>query len=172
MKVKEESYLLGGAANVVNNLLGLGAQVVLAGVIGPDGMGKRLLRQLKGQGVKTPTVSISDDSRPTAVKTRVIAHQQQVVRVDKEKNHPLSPRVQELLIQGIERNAEELDGIIVSDYDKGVISQWLMAALKKITKGEASPWPWTPSPCTWTGTGRYPGYAQPSRSGTGRGPED
>ena len=52
VKVKEESYLLGGAANVVNNLLGLGAQVVLAGVIGPDGMGKRLLKQLKGHGGK------------------------------------------------------------------------------------------------------------------------
>jgi rfaE bifunctional protein kinase chain/domain len=145
VKVKEESFLLGGAANVVNNLLGLGAQVVLAGVIGPDGMGKRLLRQLKGQGVNTDGLII-DDSRPTAVKTRVIAHQQQVVRVDKEKNHPLSPPVQELLIQGIERNAEGLDGIIVSDYDKGVVSQRLMAALKRVAKRRGIPLAVDPKP--------------------------
>ncbi len=172
VKVKEESYLLGGAANVVNNLLGLGAQVILAGVIGPDGMGKRLLRQLKGRGVNTDSLII-DDSRPTAVKTRVIAHQQQVVRVDKENNHPLAPQIQELLIRGIERNAEGLGGIIVSDYDKGVISLRLMAALKRISKKRGIPLAVDPKPLhlDW-----YRGVtlitAQSSRSGSGRGPED
>ncbi len=145
VKVMEESYLLGGAANVVNNLLGLGTQVVLAGVIGSDGMGKRLLRQLKGRGVNTDGL-IMDDSRPTAVKTRVIAHQQQVVRVDKEKNHPLASQVLDLLIRGIEQNAESLDGIIVSDYDKGVISQRLMAALKRVAKKRGIPLAVDPKP--------------------------
>lgn len=145
VKVRDESYLLGGAANVVNNLLGLGARVVLAGVIGPDGMGRRLLKQLKGAGVNTDGLII-DDSRPTAVKTRVIAHQQQVVRVDKEKNDPLSPQVLEGLIQGVERNAAGLDGIIVSDYDKGVISQRLMAALKKIAEKRGIPLAVDPKP--------------------------
>ncbi len=108
-------------------------------------MGKRLLRQLKVQGVNIDALII-DDSRPTAVKTRVIAHQQQVVRVDKENNHPLSPGVQELLIRGIERNAGGLDGIIVSDYDKGVISQRLMTALKKIAKKKGIPLAVDPKP--------------------------
>jgi D-beta-D-heptose 7-phosphate kinase/D-beta-D-heptose 1-phosphate adenosyltransferase len=123
---------------VVNNLLGLGGKVYLAGVIGNDGTGRRLLKQLQTQGVHTGGVVV-DGSRPTAVKTRVIAHHQQVVRVDREKNSPLSPETLERLVQGIGKNASRFHGIIVSDYDKGVVSKKLMGQLKKIAAGAAIP---------------------------------
>jgi D-beta-D-heptose 7-phosphate kinase/D-beta-D-heptose 1-phosphate adenosyltransferase len=138
VQVRDETFLLGGAANVVNNLLGLGGRVSLAGVIGNDGTGRRLLKQLQAQGVNTDGV-IMDESRPTAVKTRVIAHHQQVVRVDKEKNSPLSPETLERLVQAVRKNAPRLHGIIVSDYDKGVVSRKLMGHLKKIAAGAALP---------------------------------
>lgn len=138
VQVRDETFLLGGAANVVNNLLGLGGRVYLAGVIGNDGTGRRLLKQLQAEGVNTEGVVI-DESRPTAVKTRVIAHHQQVVRVDKEKNSPLSPETLERLLQGIRKNAPRFHGIIVSDYDKGVVSKKLMGQLKKIATGAAIP---------------------------------
>jgi D-glycero-beta-D-manno-heptose-7-phosphate kinase len=133
VKVVDETYLLGGAANVVNNLVGLGAGVYMAGVVGNDEMGRKLQKQLKKAGVSTECV-ITDVLRPTAVKTRVIAHQQQVVRVDKEKNEPLSRDIAAQLIGEISKNKKELDGIIVSDYAKGVISEGLMAAIKKIAR--------------------------------------
>jgi D-glycero-beta-D-manno-heptose-7-phosphate kinase len=145
VRVINETSLLGGAANVVNNLLGLKSRVCLAGVVGNDGTGRRLLKKLQTAGVNTDGL-IVDDSRPTAVKTRVIAHQQQVVRVDKEKSDPLSTEVLDRLIGGIERNAAGLGGIIVSDYDKGVVSLRLMAALKKIAKQRGIPLAVDPKP--------------------------
>jgi D-glycero-beta-D-manno-heptose-7-phosphate kinase len=145
VRVINETSLLGGAANVVNNLLGLKSRVCLAGVVGNDGTGRRLLKKLQTAGVNTDGL-IVDDSRPTAVKTRVIAHQQQVVRVDKEKSDPLSTEVLDRLIRGIERNAAGLGGIIVSDYDKGVVSLRLMAALKKIAKQRGIPLAVDPKP--------------------------
>ena len=138
VRVIDETSLLGGAANVVNNLLGLKSRVCLAGVVGNDGTGRRLLEQLQTAGVNTDGV-VRDDSRPTAVKTRVIAHHQQVVRVDKETNSPLGSETLDRLIQGIGKNARRLDGIIVSDYDKGVVSKKLMGQLKRIAKSAALP---------------------------------
>jgi D-beta-D-heptose 7-phosphate kinase/D-beta-D-heptose 1-phosphate adenosyltransferase len=138
VQVKDETFLLGGAANVVNNLLGLGGRVYLAGVIGNDGTGRRLLKKLQVEGVNTDGVVI-DEGRPTAVKTRVIAHHQQVVRVDKEENGPLGSETLDRLVRGIRKNAPQFHGIIVSDYDKGVISRKLMGQLKKIAAGAAIP---------------------------------
>jgi rfaE bifunctional protein kinase chain/domain len=138
VRVRDETFLLGGAANVVNNLLGLGGRVYLAGVIGNDGTGRRLLKKLQAEGVNTEGVVV-DENRPTAVKTRVIAHHQQVVRVDKEENSPLGPETLERLLQGIRKNAPRFHGIIVSDYDKGVVSKKLMGQLKKIAAAGAIP---------------------------------
>lgn len=138
VRVMDETFLLGGAANVVNNLLGLKGRVYLAGVIGQDNTGRRLLKKLEAAGVNTDGV-IADDNRPTAVKTRVIAHHQQVVRVDKEKNTPLDPETLDRLLRGISKNGRRLQGIIVSDYDKGVVSKKLMGALKRFAKGARIP---------------------------------
>ena len=131
VKVEKETFLLGGAANVVNNLLGLKSQVLLAGVIGPDGMGRRLIRKLQSLGTTTEGIVV-EEGRPTAIKTRVIAHHQQVVRVDREKVTPIMPKTLKTIFNIIRKNRLQIKGIIISDYGKGVVSQELMSGLKEI----------------------------------------
>ncbi len=131
VKVEKETFLLGGAANVVNNLLGLKSQVLLAGVIGPDGMGRRLIRKLQSLGTTTEGIVV-EEGRPTAIKTRVIAHHQQVVRVDREKITPIMPKTLKTIFNIIRKNRLQIKGIIISDYGKGVVSRELMSGLKEI----------------------------------------
>lgn len=131
VKVEKETFLLGGAANVVNNLLGLKSQVLLAGVIGPDGMGRRLIRKLQSLGTATEGIVV-EEGRPTAIKTRVIAHHQQVVRVDREKVGSIFPGTLRTILGIIKKNISRIKGIIVSDYGKGVVSQELMNGLKEV----------------------------------------
>ncbi len=138
VKVEKETFLLGGAANVVNNLLGLKGRVLLAGVIGSDAMGRRLLRKLRSLGTTTEGI-VSEPGRPTAIKTRVIAHQQQVVRVDREKAAPIKPETLKTILNIIKTNISQIQGIIVSDYGKGVVSQELIVGLKKIVGGRSIP---------------------------------
>ncbi|HMK65029.1 MAG TPA: D-glycero-beta-D-manno-heptose-7-phosphate kinase [Thermodesulfobacteriota bacterium] len=138
VKVEKETFLLGGAANVVNNLLGLKGQVLLSGVIGADGMGRRFLKRLQGLGTATEGIVV-EEGRPTAIKTRVIAHHQQVVRVDREKVSPVSAESTQKILQVVEKNIAHIKGIIVSDYGKGVVSQELMVRLKKIASGKSIP---------------------------------
>lgn len=138
VKVEKETFLLGGAANVVNNLLGLKGQVLLAGVIGSDSMGRRLIRKLQSLGTTTEGIVV-EEGRPTAIKTRVIAHHQQVVRVDREKVGPILPETLRAILNIIRKNISQIRGIIVSDYGKGVVSQELMIGLKKIAGKNSIP---------------------------------
>jgi D-beta-D-heptose 7-phosphate kinase/D-beta-D-heptose 1-phosphate adenosyltransferase len=131
VKVEKETFLLGGAANVVNNLLGLKGKVLLAGVIGSDGMGRRLIRRLQALGTTTEGIVV-EEGRPTALKTRVIAHHQQVVRVDREKVAPVLPETLRAMLSIIKKNIHRIQGIIVSDYGKGLVSKELMTEIKKI----------------------------------------
>jgi D-glycero-beta-D-manno-heptose-7-phosphate kinase len=138
VKVEKETFLLGGAANVVNNLIGLKGQVLLAGVIGSDGMGRRLLRKLQSLGTTTDGLVV-EEGRPTAIKTRVIAHNQQVVRVDREKVMPIQSETLKSLLTIIKKNIPQIQGIIISDYGKGVVSQELISGLKKIVGKRSIP---------------------------------
>jgi rfaE bifunctional protein kinase chain/domain len=138
VKVEKETFLLGGAANVVNNLLGLKGQVLLAGVIGSDGMGRRLIKKLQSLGTATDGIVV-EEGRPTAIKTRVIAHHQQVVRVDREKVGPIFPKTLRTILNIVKKNIPRIHGIIVSDYGKGVVSQELMAGLKEVVGNNSIP---------------------------------
>jgi D-glycero-beta-D-manno-heptose-7-phosphate kinase len=132
VEVKNRDYTPGGAANVVNNLRTLGAQVKIFGVTGDDDSAKVLKRLLKAEGVDTQGL-IVDSSRPTTTKTRIIAHNQQVCRTDFEKKHPLSP---EILSQIISKalSGNDYQAIMVSDYGKGVICGQLCSALLDIAR--------------------------------------
>ena len=116
----EESKRPGGAGNVVNNLVELGAEVAVCGVVGADDNGKILVETLQGLGVNTSGIVI-DEARPTSVKTRVIAHAQQVVRVDRELRSPLSEGVRKRLIAPFQEQLNNAEGVIFSDYAKGVV---------------------------------------------------
>jgi D-beta-D-heptose 7-phosphate kinase/D-beta-D-heptose 1-phosphate adenosyltransferase len=121
VEIERESFTLGGAGNVAANLRALGAEAALVGVLGRDAEGDQLLEALAGRGIETGRV-VRDPARPTTVKTRIIAHQQQVVRADRERRTDVEGRVAEELLRGLVDEIERADGLIVSDYGKGVIT--------------------------------------------------
>jgi len=135
-----ESCFPGGAANVARNLREFSSCVSIAGIIGDDANGARLRHLLTDQAIDVTGV-IADSSRPTTVKTRIVARHQQVVRVDRESPGPPSPDAATRVHQSIAA-ASKPDAIIVADYAKGVIQQStadLLAGLKTILAVDPSP---------------------------------
>jgi rfaE bifunctional protein kinase chain/domain len=124
VEVKEERFVLGGAANVINNLYALGAKVYAMGIIGKDNNGKRLKDELQNKNVDySSLIEVSD--RPTIMKQRVLASNQQLLRLDWEKKNPIGMEIENKLIENYSEIIEELDGIIISDYDKGLLTSKL-----------------------------------------------
>jgi len=121
VNVKRESTTLGGAGNVVQNLVSLGAKVMVAGVIGADTFGRQLSEILENEGVKTDAV-VTDHSRSTTVKTRVLAGSHQLVRVDREVTDPLSKEIEERLFSTLKLDIDKADIVVLSDYNKGLFS--------------------------------------------------
>lgn len=130
VNVTSESVLLGGAGNVFLNLLSLGASVSLCGVVGDDAAGTALIDLLRERGGSADGV-IAESGRPTTQKTRVIAHQQQVVRVDRERRDPLDAKTRSALIDAVEARLEGANCLVVSDYAKGVVSPELMDRVRQ-----------------------------------------
>ncbi|MDD1763068.1 MAG: PfkB family carbohydrate kinase, partial [Methanothrix sp.] len=131
--VKKESFMPGGASNVANNLSSLGAKVYLAGVIGNDENGAILKGELEQKGIDVSGV-VTDDTRPTILKTRVVAQHQMVVRIDKEKVEPLSATVAGKLAKYVEGLIRDIDAIIIEDYGKGVITPALLSKVVPAAK--------------------------------------
>ena len=128
VNVTSESLLLGGAANVANNVLSLGGKVEICGVIGQDDAGKKFLQALGHAGLREDGIVV-ENGRQTTKKTRIIAHSQQVVRFDREQRDKISRESQQKLSDFICDRIKSVDGIIVSDYAKGVITPSLMQGL-------------------------------------------
>jgi rfaE bifunctional protein kinase chain/domain len=135
--VQEETWRLGGAANVAANLAALGASVKLVGVVGKDAMASRLKAMLEERGINTSAI-VEDESRPTIQKTRVIAQHQQVVRVDREKHAWLDASVRESLTLKALEGAKGADAILFSDYAKGALTQPVVSALIALGKAQGS----------------------------------
>ncbi len=121
----ESRFTLGGAANVANNLSALGAKVFLVGKVGRDREEKILKRALNKRRVDSSGLFSSPQS-VTSLKTRIIAQHQQVVRVDREENSLVSDDMQAKILRFIETHIKKADGIILSDYGKGVITKELV----------------------------------------------
>ena len=122
VEIEEEYSRLGGAANVGNNIKALGGIPYLVGIVGEDNIGKELLNIVAGQGLPTEGI-LSDSSRPTTVKTRVIAHNQHVVRTDREVRNELNSEVANRIKNVISKIISEVDAIIIEDYNKGLITK-------------------------------------------------
>ena len=133
--VKRENLLLGGAANVVHNVHALGGRALLAGLIGDDQLGEKIKKLLAEQKIGSEGLVVQA-GRPTTVKTRVIAHSQQVVRFDRESREPISAQSQEDLLRYLDKNWASADGIIVSDYGKGLITPALMEFIMQRKRGK------------------------------------
>ncbi len=126
---KHRDIRLGGAANVFNNLISLGCRnVYMCGIIGDDRDGHFVHDRLKNMGMATGGLVV-DKKRPTINKTRIIAHNQQVIRLDREDRAPISARSRNRLIRYIRTCMDQLDAIIFSDYEKGVITEDLIKAV-------------------------------------------
>jgi len=131
--VENESFMPGGAANVANNINSLGAKAYLVGVIGKDSRGGILRGELEHKGIDTKGV-IVDSGRPTILKTRVIAHQQQVVRIDKEKIDGLKEKTVKRIVNHVKDVIGQMDGLIIEDYGKGLITPNLLKPILKLAK--------------------------------------
>ena len=119
-----ETTCLGGAGNVAANLAALGAEVIPFGVIGTDKDSDVLKASLAERGM-TLEGMVRGRQRTTTVKTRIVARSQQIVRIDREESKPLAPQVQDSLVRVVKSSLPRLDALVVSDYDKGVISDAL-----------------------------------------------
>ena len=130
--VRKDTSCLGGAGNVAHNLESLGARPILVGVVGDDAEGRWIKHHLpESRGV------FLDKKRPTTVKTRIIAHHQQVVRVDFEKKSPIPETIQQRIVKVLRE--EKYDGLLISDYNKGIVNPSLMGRVLEDARRQRIP---------------------------------
>jgi D-glycero-beta-D-manno-heptose-7-phosphate kinase len=126
--IRRESTHLGGAANVLANLLALGAKATVIGVVGDDFAGERIRISVREKSAtQTDSSLIVDSSRPTTTKTRIIAQNQMVVRADREHRTPVNNQTEELIIRAARAAIETAHVLVVSDYDKGVVTPRILS---------------------------------------------
>ncbi|MBK9706742.1 MAG: hypothetical protein IPO77_07015 [Acidobacteria bacterium] len=136
VEVKRESWHLGGAGNVVSNILELGARAVPIGIVGDD----RAASQMRDEFAKCKAETfglVTDRLRPTTRKTRIVAHSQQMVRADREDRTPINEEIEHQVLRAFNTAIETADAVIISDYDKGLLTprlldQVISAARQKI----------------------------------------
>jgi len=131
--VHRESYVPGGSLNVANNIRVLGGTVYPCGVVGRDLAGRMLLKAMRRENINTGGI-IYDRSRPTTVKTRVIAHSQQVVRFDREKSDDITAEDGRKMLKFIRQEMAHVDVVVIEDYGKGVIQPLLLKEVVKLSK--------------------------------------
>lgn len=135
VQVVRERYLLGGAGNVARNVASLGGDPLLVGVIGDDEDGRKLNELCAEAGMAA--LAIPDPARITTRKTRILAHNQQVVRVDRERNGEIAALIQDRIAAAVAERIDDYGVVILSDYDKGLLSAEFMARLRVIFDGRA-----------------------------------
>ena len=132
VEVTREEFLLGGAANVAHNIVSLGGKAAVIGIGGQDIAGEALMNILRNKGVNVD--GIFTENRPTTVKTRVIAHNQQVVRFDREDRKYVDGKILKGILGYINSVLQQYDAVILSDYQKGMISSELIRDIVKKAK--------------------------------------
>jgi D-beta-D-heptose 7-phosphate kinase/D-beta-D-heptose 1-phosphate adenosyltransferase len=133
-----QQQVLGGAANVAANLHTLGCQVHLLGVVGADATGRRVRELLRHQGMDDAWL-VEDATRPTTEKTRLMAHQQQVLRLDQERRTPLAPGLAAHAVHAGAALMAEVDGVVCSDYSKGVCTTAVLEPLFAAARAAGRP---------------------------------
>ena len=138
VNVQRESYMPGGALNVANNIHSLGGMVYPCGVVGRDLAGRMLVKTIRSEGIDIGGI-IYDPARPTSLKTRVIAHSQQVVRFDREQTAHVSEEVLKRIVHFVRRRIAAVDAVIIEDYGKGMIQPKLLRQVVRLAKGLNKP---------------------------------
>ncbi len=138
VRVTRESSMLGGAGNVARNLVSLGGQVRFAAVVGDDETGAEIARLLADWKIDAAGL-VADAARPTTMKTRVIARAQQVVRFDRESEDPIGPHAARRLVAAAHAALPHVDGVILQDYGKGVLTAPVVLELMRLFAGAGRP---------------------------------
>lgn len=133
VRMESESYAPGGAANVVNNLHSLGARSMVVGMIGDDREGGLLCEMLGREEADIGGI-VTEPGRPTIAKTRIIAHHQHVVRVDREEDGEMSPQACGRILTFLARAIRDVDGVVLSDYGKGMVTARLIEEVKRLSE--------------------------------------
>src|SRR5262245_22941422 len=136
VEVDRQTVALGGAGNVVSNLVALGAVPTPVGVLGDDLDAERLRSSFRELGVNTGRL-ITDVTRPTTVKTRIIAHNQQVVRADRESRAAIAAEIEERVVEAALHEIKAADAVVVSDYGKGLLTPRLLSSALEAARKRA-----------------------------------
>lgn len=167
VEVKKTEYRLGGAGNVAQNLANLGVTVYVAGLVGCDEEAKSMKLLMQKNNIKVDGV-VQSDTRPTTIKTRVIAHQQQVCRIDKESRAEAEESATSVLTNYVASMISQVDGVILSDYGKGVVTAPLLKVIEsahargELNMNHARPYAVDPSPTNYHLYSRM-SFAKPNR---------
>jgi len=135
VRIEKEEHLVGGAGNVARNIVALGGKTTLIGVRGNDAAGKSLQRVLDQDGINAHLLTL--DNRSTTIKTRVLARQQQVVRIDREDDSPFLDQETQALLNLAATILPDCSAVVVSDYGKGIVSESFMRGLQGLIKVSA-----------------------------------
>ncbi len=138
LEIHQERSMAGGAANVAAKTAGLGATVILVGVVGEDAEGRELARMARGAGIDTRGL-VTDPRRPTTVKTRLIARHQQMLRTDREDRSPLHRATASAVGQAAREAVMDADAVIVEDYGKGTLTPGVLRAVFEAAAGNGAP---------------------------------
>jgi len=138
VEVQRRSFTAGGAANTAANVASLGGSAIIAGIVGDDAEGARIRDLMAGLGIDTSAI-VTDSARPTTTKTRVVAHSQQMVRIDHEQLGPLSDAVEVELLAQLESQLTRVRAAVVSDYGKGVITPGLCERFLALARAAGVP---------------------------------
>ncbi len=133
VEIRKETTCLGGAANVVANVSSLGGKAYPVAIVGGDSDGVQLRARLRELGTPSNGIMVERE-RTTSVKTRIIAHHQQVCRTDREDRTPLTPALQDKLVAWFRDHLETVDAVIISDYAKGLISVSLLRRILPLAR--------------------------------------
>ena len=131
VNISSSKILLGGAANVAANICSLGGEALLLGTVGDDEAASKISQLLKSEKISDDLL-VTDLTRRTTIKTRIIAHSQQIVRADREDRHEVNPDIEKEIISRFMSVADDIQAVIISDYGKGVINQSLLEKLMSV----------------------------------------
>ena len=133
VNIEKERFVLGGASNVANNLTSLGGKAYVYGVIGNDANGEKFVKELEVKNINSDGI-VKDDTRPTIIKSRVLSQGQQLLRLDWEKDTDISEDIQNKILENFEKNIENIDAVLLSDYNKGLLTNNLSKKVIEIAK--------------------------------------
>lgn len=139
VEIQQHTVVPGGAANAAMNIVALGGEAFLCGVVGNDAQADKLRNVILGKNKGLKFKFFIDDQRPTTTKTRIVAHNQQVLRIDDERPVPIRKTLENRIIRWVTSLIEKVDVCVLSDYDKGVLSPAVTQKVIQIARTAKKP---------------------------------